>query len=183
MLDRSPVFADQDLDGISALDPGGQIDRLARFLQRSSLSPGLMGTMLVIVLCILDQDLPQVPFTVVSRWSRHSRRSVPAYRSAKEFARGGRTGDLMIRTPLTANTSSNVLVNLSPRTRIRNLKRSARPPRSSPGPSEVAGLLGDPGPGGAGRDAQDVHAPGSDLQDEEDVQTVEEHGVHVQEVA
>ena len=30
----------------------------------------------------------------ISRWSRHSRRSVPTYRSAKEFARGRPDGSL-----------------------------------------------------------------------------------------
>lgn len=86
------------------------------------MSPGLMGTMLVIVLCTLDQDLPQVPFTVDQQMVKALAPCVPAYRSAKEFARGDRTGDLMIGTPLTANTSSNVLVNLSPRTRIRKFE-------------------------------------------------------------
>src|ERR1035438_10138464 len=66
----------------------------------------------------------------MSRWPGHSRRRVPTYRSAKEFARGDRTGALMIRTPLPANTSSNIGVNLLSRSRIRNMKRPARSPRS-----------------------------------------------------
>ena len=54
---------------------------------------------------------------------RHSRRSVPTYRSANEFARGDRIGVLMIRTPAPASTSSKMVVNLLSRSRIRNLLR------------------------------------------------------------
>jgi len=48
---------------------------------------------------------------------------------------------------------------------------------------QVAGLLGGPGSGGVRGDAQDVHPPGLDFHHEKDVQTSEEHGVGVQEVA
>jgi hypothetical protein len=36
---RSSVFADQALDDVGALDPGGHIDRLAGLVQRRSLFP------------------------------------------------------------------------------------------------------------------------------------------------
>jgi hypothetical protein len=48
---------------------------------------------------------------------------------------------------------------------------------------KVASLLSGPRPGGVGGDAQDVHAAGLDLHHEEHVQTSEEHGVNVQEIA
>ena len=48
---------------------------------------------------------------------------------------------------------------------------------------QVAGELGDPCAGRAGGDTQDVDAPGRDLHDEEDVEALEEDGVHVHEVA
>jgi hypothetical protein len=48
---------------------------------------------------------------------------------------------------------------------------------------QVAGLLGGPGAGGVGGDAQDVHGPGVDLYHEQDVQALQEDGVNVQEVA
>src|ERR1039457_1923542 len=115
----------------------------------------------------------------ISRWSRHSRRSVPAYRSAKEFARGDRTGDLMIRTLLPANTSSNVLVNLPSRSRIRNLKRSARAPRSI---RRFRACWAVQAPVGLAVTPR-TRAPGFDLHDEEDVQALEEHCVYVEEVA
>ena len=47
---------------------------------------------------------------------------------------------------------------------------------------EVAGLLGGPGPGRMGGDAQDVHRPGLDLHHEQDVHALEQHRVHVKEV-
>jgi hypothetical protein len=37
------VLADQALNDLSALDPGGHVDRLARLVQRRSLLPRLMG--------------------------------------------------------------------------------------------------------------------------------------------
>ena len=48
---------------------------------------------------------------------------------------------------------------------------------------QVAGLLSRPFPGGVGGDAQDVYPPCADLHHEEHVQTSEEHGVNVQEIA
>ncbi len=66
----------------------------------------------------------------ISRWSRHWRRSVPAYRSARELARGDRAGALMIRAPLPVTTSSNAAVNVVSRSRIRKLNLPARSPRS-----------------------------------------------------
>ena len=48
---------------------------------------------------------------------------------------------------------------------------------------QVAGLLGGPGAGGVGGDAQDVHAAGLDLHHEQDVQALEEHRVYMQEIA
>ncbi len=63
-LGCSPVLADQALDGLSALDPGGHVDRLAGLVQRRSLCPRLVGPVIVVVLGILSQDLPEVPFAV-----------------------------------------------------------------------------------------------------------------------
>lgn len=60
----------------------------------------------------------------------HSRRAVPTQRSAIAFARGARTGVLMIRTPREVNTSSKTLMYLASRSRMRNLTCSARSLRS-----------------------------------------------------
>ena len=116
----------------------------------------------------------------ISRWSRHSRRSVPTYRSAKEFARGDRTGILMIRVPLPVNTASNIAVNLLSRERIRNSNRAARSPRSM---NRLRACRTVHAPGGVRGDAQAVHPPGLDLHHEQDVQALQEHGINVQEVA
>jgi hypothetical protein len=63
-LGCSPVFADQALDGLPALDPGGHIDRLAGLVERGSLFPRLVGSMIVVVLRVLGQDVPEVLFAV-----------------------------------------------------------------------------------------------------------------------
>jgi len=48
---------------------------------------------------------------------------------------------------------------------------------------QVPRLLGDPGPGGMGRDAEDVHTAGGDLEHEEPVQPLQKHRVDGEEVA
>jgi hypothetical protein len=52
------------VDGLPALDPGGDIDRLAGLVQRRSLFPRLVGPMFVVVLRVLGQNPPEVPFAV-----------------------------------------------------------------------------------------------------------------------
>src|ERR1017187_1986319 len=89
-----------------------------------------VGAVIVVMLRVLGQDLAKVLFAMDQQVVEHSRRSVLTYRSAKEFAWGDRTGVLMIRMPFPAKTSSNIGVNLLSRSRIRNLKRPARSPRS-----------------------------------------------------
>jgi hypothetical protein len=85
----------------------------------------------------------------------------------------------MIRTPPAVNTSSKAEENLPSRSRMKNLKPPARSPRSS---QQVPSLLSGPCASRAGGDAQDVHATRLDLHDEQDIQTLEEHGIDVQEV-
>jgi len=63
-LGCSPILADQALDGLSALDPGGHLDRLAGLVQRRSLFPRLVWPVIVIVLGVLGQDVPKVLFAV-----------------------------------------------------------------------------------------------------------------------
>jgi hypothetical protein len=48
---------------------------------------------------------------------------------------------------------------------------------------EVAGLLGDPGAGGVGGDTSEVDSSGVQLDEEQHLQPVQEHGVHGEEVA
>ena len=49
---------------MSALDPGGHLDRLAGLVQRRSLFPRLVWPVIVIVLGVLGQDVPKVLFAV-----------------------------------------------------------------------------------------------------------------------
>jgi hypothetical protein len=52
------------LYGLPALDPGGHIDRLAGLVQRRSLCPRLVGPVIVVVLGVPGQDLPEVLLAV-----------------------------------------------------------------------------------------------------------------------
>jgi hypothetical protein len=112
--------------------------------------------------------------------SRSSRRTAPTKRSAIALARGARTGVLMMRRSVAVKTASKAAVNLASRSRIRN-------PELAPGVVEVheqvARLLGQPGAGGVGGDAEDVYAAGGVLDDEEPVQAVQGEGVEVEQVA
>ena len=67
----------------------------------------LVGAMFVVMLRVLCEDPPEVSFAVDQQVVEALAPCVPAYRSANEFALGERTGVLMIRIPLPANTSSN----------------------------------------------------------------------------
>ena len=60
----SSVLADQAVDDVSALDPGGHIDRLAGLVQRRSLLPRLVRPVLVVVPRVLGQSPPEVLFAV-----------------------------------------------------------------------------------------------------------------------
>ena len=61
---RSSIFADQALDDVSALNPGGHIDRLAGLVQRRSLFPRLGRPVFVVVPRVRGEDLPEVLFAV-----------------------------------------------------------------------------------------------------------------------
>ena len=60
----SPVLADQAVKDLSARDPGGHIGRPIDLVQRGSLSARLVRPVFVVMLRILGQDLPEVPFAV-----------------------------------------------------------------------------------------------------------------------
>jgi hypothetical protein len=52
------------VDDLPVRDPGGHIDRLAGLVKRRSLFPRLVRPVLVVVLRVLGQDPPEVPFAV-----------------------------------------------------------------------------------------------------------------------
>ena len=81
---------------------------------------------------------------------------------------------------MAVKTASKAAVNLASRSRMRNRKRLAGVVEVH---EQVAGLLGQPGAGGVGGDAEDVHAAGGVLDDEERVQPVQGDGVEVKQVA
>jgi hypothetical protein len=49
---------------VPAVDPGGQVDRLAGFVQRRPLFPRLVRPVLVVVLRVFGQNLPKMLFAV-----------------------------------------------------------------------------------------------------------------------
>jgi hypothetical protein len=52
------------VNDLPALDPGSHIDRGTGFVQRRSLFLRLVRTMTVVMLHVLSQCLPEMPFTV-----------------------------------------------------------------------------------------------------------------------
>ncbi len=84
-----------------------------------------------------------------------------------------------ILVPAAWNTASNEAVKFDPRSRIRKL--DVLEPLAE-GEGEVAGLLGRPLAGGVGGDTSQMHPAGAVLDEHEDVQSLQQHGVHVEEV-
>src|SRR5829696_3442302 len=116
---------------------------------------------------------------MIRRRSRSSRRMLPTKRSAIALARGARTGVRMMRTLLAVTTASKAAVNVASRSRMRNRTRR---PASSRSMRRFAGLLGQPGCGGVGGDAEGVHAAGGVLDDEEDIQPAQGDRLKVEQV-
>ena len=134
--------------------------------------------MAVVVAEVLGEDGFRVAATKTRSRSRHSRRTVPTKRSAMAFARGARTGVLMVLMPSAAKTASKEDVNLVSGLGLRTSPASGDR-RSA---AEVPGLLGHPGAGGVGRDTSEVNDPGVKLDEEQDVETAEQHRIHAEEV-
>ena len=109
------------MDDLSALDPGGHIDRLAGLVHRRSLFLRLVRPMIVVMLQVLGQDPSEVLFALDQLVVEALVQQRFHISSAKEFALGERAGLLMIGTPLPVNTSSNAAANLLSRPRIQNL--------------------------------------------------------------
>ena len=116
---------------------------------------------------------------MISKWSRHSRRSVPMKLSAMAFARGARTGVRMMRMSAPAKTASKAAVNLA-------ISVADQEPELLGVVAEVheqvAGLLGHPGAGGMGGDPGEVYAAAAVLDHQEHVEAAQEDGVDVGEV-
>ena len=179
-LGRSPVLVDQAMDDLPARNPGGHIDRLAGLVQRRPLFPRLVRPVLVVMPRVLGQDPAKVPFTVdqqVVEALAPQRPHIPL----RKRIRPGRANRGLDNPH--AVSGEHVVEGR------RELAVAVAYQEPEPAGTvaeiheQVAGLLGGPGAGGVGGDAQDVHAPGADLHHEQDVQAPEEHGVNVQEIA
>ncbi len=84
-----------------------------------------------------------------------------------------------ILVPAAWKTASNEAVKFDPRSRIRNLMPSNRSPRVR---ARLRSLLHRPLAGGMCGDSAEVHPAGPVLDEYQDVQPVQQHGVHVQEI-
>ena len=116
---------------------------------------------------------------MIRRWSRHSRRRVPMKRSAIAFARGARIGVRMMRM----SRAGEYRVEGSGELAVSVADQESEPVGVVAKVHEqVAGLLGDPGPGRVGGDAGDVHAAGAVLDHHQDVEAAQKDGVDVGEV-
>src|SRR5437899_11453251 len=109
--------------------------------------------------------------------SRSSRRRVPIRRSQVAFIRGAWTALTRILVPAAWNTASNEAVKFEPWSRIRNL---IVPEPLVEGEGKVAGLLHRPFSGGVGGDAAQMHPAGAMFDEHQDVQSLQQHGVHVE---
>jgi hypothetical protein len=108
---------------------------------------------------------------MIRRRLRSSRRTVPTKRSAIALARGARTGVLTIRMSIEGGGELGVSV---------ADEESEAPAGVVEVHEQVAGLLGQPLPGGLGGDAQDVYAAGRVLDDKERVEPVQGDGVEME---
>ena len=116
---------------------------------------------------------------MIRRWSRHSRRRVPMKRSAIAFARGARIGVRMIADVGAGEDGVEGGGELA----VPVADQEPEPVGAvAEVHQQVAGLLGDPGPGGVGGDPGDVHAAAVVLDHDEDVEAAQEDGVDVGEV-
>jgi hypothetical protein len=86
----------------------------------------------------------------------------------------------MIVIPSLRNTSSNAVVNLVSRSRIRNRNELIRSPRSM---ARLRAAWATHAPVGCAPDPEDVHRAGVDLYHEEHVQSAQQDRVNVEEIA
>jgi hypothetical protein len=89
---------------------------------------------------------------------------LPTNRSATAFARGAWTGILKISTSAAVKTASKTSLNLLSRSRMKKRIRSAGVLEVH---HQIAGQLGQPRAGRVGGHAEDPHAAGGVLDDEE----------------
>src|ERR1700691_1390649 len=111
--------------------------------------------------------------------SRSSRRRVPARRSQMAFMRGAWTAVRRIVMPADWKTASKDEVKFDPRSRTRNLMSSNRSPKLR---ARLRACCTVHSPAGFAGDAAKVHPAGAMFDEHQDMQSPEEHGVHVQEI-
>jgi hypothetical protein len=136
---------------------------------------GAVRAVAVVMVGVLGQHRPQLP----ASQDQHRVPQLPPDGADPPLGDGigvrAWIGVPMTSVPTTRQRSSKARVNLV--SRIRN--RSRPPQQASQGAS---GVLGDPCVGGVGGDAGEVHTPGVQLDAAQDLQPLQEHGLHGEEV-
>ena len=133
----------------------------------------------VVVANVLNKDPFELPVETMSGWSRQSARTVSIQRSAWAFARGARTGVRMVS--MSSLPSTFVEGGGEPGVPV-TYQEADGEIRLVDIEGEVASHLGHPGTVGIRRDPEAVQDPALDLNHEESVETLTEHGVDVEEV-
>src|SRR5438552_10340095 len=115
----------------------------------------------------------------MSSWSRHSRRTVPTHLSAYALATGVRTGVRVIRvlieTPDVVEGATELRVPIADQVAGNDARLFHRG-------DDVAGVLGHPLPGRMRSDSGEPHPAGSDLDEEQHIETTQRDGVDAEEV-
>lgn len=128
---RSPVvLVDQASQDAASLDARGQVDDFVEFVIRRKLPAALMRTVRVVVTGVPGEDAAKVALAA----NQQVVQALPAEGADEPLgmalAIGERTGVLITRIPIEANTSSNAAVNLQSRSRINTVNWLARSPQS-----------------------------------------------------
>jgi len=148
------VLVDQATKQVSATQPAHVrptpcTSNLRRHRRR--MTKAAVRAALVVVLDVASQNANSCWRPTISNWSRHSRRTVPTHRSATALALGACIGVTMTSLPVGRQTSSNALLNLVSRSRIRNFHAPVCSPRLTtrfrPSQSEVGRRRGARGGG------------------------------------
>jgi hypothetical protein len=144
------------------------------------LLPGLVGPVTVVMVGVFAEHRPQVPLV----GDQHPVGALASYRAYPPLGIAVRPG-----RPRRSLDHCDALVGEDLIERAGELgvtipdEESEHPDPVPEVHDEVACLLGGPSSGRVGGHAKDVHAPGSDLHDEQDVQPFQQDRVHIKKVA
>jgi hypothetical protein len=161
-------------DDAPALDPGGDIDGVAGLAQRRFLLQPLVRAVAVILSDVLGQHLPLVPLAE----DQHVIQALTAQRSHEALRERVRPRRPDRRPDHPRAVTGEDVVECNGELTVPVADEEPEPPGPLAEVSEqVPGLLGGPGSGRMGGDAQDAHRPRLELHHEQHVHAPQQHGV------